>query len=379
MPSPFPAQDDLTALRHYLHQNPELSGEEFKTADHLINYFEEHFQPDEIVRVAGHGIGFIFKGKVPGKTILVRSELDALPIVEINNFEHRSRTEGVSHKCGHDGHMAILAGVAKHLSKERPRAGRVVLLYQPAEETGQGARAVYEDPAFAKIKPDIAFSLHNIPGQPMHQIRCKPGSFSRAVKSMIIQLKGKTAHASKPETGLNPGLAVAEICFAADRITKEAEAGSLITLIHTRVGDKAYGVSAGDGEAHFTLRAYTNEGLQTIWDALTREAAAIAVAHGLEIDFDFTEEFIANTNDEGAVQMVRDAARNHNLEYVEMTESNPWGEDFGAITSNVRGVMFGLGAGEKNPDLHNPDYDFPDELIGTGAAMFIDLIRQAQR
>lgn len=369
---------DLKALRHHLHRHPELSGKEFYTADYLIGYYTKHFQPDEIVRVAGHGIGFVFNGQAPGKTILIRTELDALPIIEVNTFAHKSTSPGVSHKCGHDGHMTMVAGVAKYLSKNRPAKGRVVLLHQPAEETGEGARAVYEDPNFSKIRPDIAFSLHNIPGKPMHQILCKPGSFSRAVKSMIITLKGKTAHASKPETGINPALAAAAIIQAADSINKSASKGSLITLIHTVIGDKAYGVSAGYGEVHFTLRGPTNEALDTIWNDLSAQAKAIAEKNSLLISFGFTEEFMANSNDEEAVEMIRKAAADNKFDYVEMVDSNPWGEDFGMITSHLKGAMFGLGAGESNPDLHNPDYDFPDELIPTGTAMFIDLINRAQ-
>ena len=150
--------------------------------------------------------------------------------------------------------MTMVAGVAKHLSNNRPVQGRVILLHQPAEETGDGAKAVFEDPDFEKIKPDIAFSLHNVPGYEMHQIRCKVGSFTPAVKSMIIKFRGKTAHAAKPETGINPALAIADIIQSNDRVNKSSPEGSVSTLVHTIIGEKAYGISAGYGEVHITMR-----------------------------------------------------------------------------------------------------------------------------
>lgn len=368
---------DLVALRRHLHRHPEVSGREEKTAAYILDYVGAHCPADEIVRLGGHGIAFVYNGRAPGKTVLVRTELDALPIQEINDFEHKSIHDGVSHKCGHDGHMAMVTGVAKTIAAQRPDRGRVVLLYQPAEETGQGARTVFEDKNFAKVKPDIAFSLHNIPGEKMHRILCKDGSFSRAVKSMIIRLEGKTAHASKPETGVNPGRAAAEIVQAAESINKGAATGSLITLIHVTVGEKAYGVSAGYGEVHFTLRGLDNAALDTIWTQLEERAREIAGREKLGVSFGFTEEFMANTNAPEAAAMVRKAANDLGYDYAEMSQPNPWGEDFGLIISNVPGAMFGLGAGENSPDLHNPDYDFPDELIETGQAMFVNLIRRA--
>ncbi|MCZ6762346.1 MAG: M20/M25/M40 family metallo-hydrolase, partial [Gammaproteobacteria bacterium] len=128
-------------LRREIHRNPERSGCETGTAQRLLRFFEP-LRPDRVIEgLGGTGIAFVFSGTQAGPTILLRSELDALPIHEVNEFDHRSLHDGTSHKCGHDGHMAILAAVGEKLSKKRPARGRVVLLYQPAEETGQGAAA----------------------------------------------------------------------------------------------------------------------------------------------------------------------------------------------------------------------------------------------
>ena len=121
----------------------------------------------------------------------------------------------------------------------------------------------------------------------------------------------------------------------------------------------------------------SNEDLQSIWDELTNDAKKAAKENNLEVSFDSTEEFMSNTNDEEATEMIRKAANDRGYDYVEMDVPNPWGEDFGYITSNIKGAMFGLGSGVSNPDLHNPDYDFPDEIIETGKSMFISLIDQA--
>ncbi|MFQ3174652.1 MAG: amidohydrolase, partial [Flavobacterium sp.] len=144
----------LTLLRKELHQNPEVSGKELETSKRIVAFLKKH-APDEIItKIGGAGIVAIYKSKQAGKTVLFRCELDALPIEETNIFEHRSLTNGISHKCGHDGHMAILCGLATELSQNRPETGTVILLFQPAEEDGSGAQKVFSDPKFTALQPD---------------------------------------------------------------------------------------------------------------------------------------------------------------------------------------------------------------------------------
>lgn len=156
----------LLALRQDLHRHPELSGEEFATAER-IRYFMAPFQPDAIIEnIGGYGLVFVFEGSQPGPTVLFRCELDALPIKEVNTFNYRSVVSGASHKCGHDGHMTIICALGVLLAGKRPEKGRVLLAFQGAEETGQGAVAMVEDPLFQPLKPDYAFALHNLPPFP---------------------------------------------------------------------------------------------------------------------------------------------------------------------------------------------------------------------
>ena len=153
----------LIKLRRELHKYPELSNDEYNTSERIINYIKD-YNPDEIIRLGDTGVLFVFNGHDNGKTIMFRSELDALPIKEITEVEYKSLNTNISHVCGHDGHMAILAGLAEKISIDRPTKGKVILLFQPAEEVEQGAYDVMENPKFKTMNPDYIFALHNVPG-----------------------------------------------------------------------------------------------------------------------------------------------------------------------------------------------------------------------
>ena len=366
---------DLQALRHTLHQYPELAHREYATARRIREFIDSNCPADQVFELAETGLAFVYHGAAQGPGILIRAELDALPLREVNeDLPYKSVHPGVSHKCGHDGHMTIAAGVAQHVYYNRPEAGRVIILFQPAEETGEGGPKMVSDPAFAKLAPDYVFALHNVPGYPMHQILCRTGSFTPAVTSQIIKLHGREVHAATPGAGINPGSAVAEIIQAAEQINSKAREGSFMTLIHINLGEKAYGVSAGYAELHYTLRGIGNNDLHVIQDSLQQAAKNSAMRHNLDITYDETETFKANINDEIAVEMIREAVGRNNLSYHECEKPMPWGEDFGHISSYYNGAMFGLGSGTDSPALHKPDYDFPDALIATGVAIFTNLI-----
>lgn len=368
----------LTQLRKELHKYPEVSGKEVNTAKRIITFLE-NYPPDEIVSEIGStGILAIYKGKTVGKTVLFRCELDALPIEEINTFEHRSVINGVSHKCGHDGHMAILCGLACELHLKRPETGTVILLFQPAEEDGSGAAAVFKDPKFI-YKPDFSFALHNIPGYNRNQIIVKNDTFSCAVNSLIIKLKGITSHAGEPEKGVNPALAIAKITTLFNQLIQaniSKENYCLITPIYSKMGKKAYGVSAGAGEIHFTVRSDSNLQMKMIENTLEKLANSIAEEFHLKCKTAWTQSFRANENNPDAVNHIRNAAKANNYELLEKETPFTWGEDFGLLTQQFPGAMFGLGSGINTPALHNPDYDFPDDIIETGVTTFLQISKQ---
>jgi amidohydrolase len=221
--------------------------------------------------------------------------------------------------------------------------------------------------------------LHNLPGYPQNQIVIKNGTFTCAVNSIIIKLDGITAHAGEPEKGINPALAIASIItqfngFIQSDISKENYC--LITPIYTKMGKKAYGVSAGAGEVHFTVRSDSNSRMKKIEATLENIAKAVANEYRLKCNIKWTQGFQANENDEDAVSLIKKAAKENQFELLEKVNPFTWGEDFGLFTQHYPGAMFGLGSGIDTPALHNPDYDFPDEIITTGVSIFHHISKQ---
>lgn len=371
-------EPQLIELRKELHKYPELSGKESQTAKRIVE-FAKRFNPDEIIsKVGGEGVLVIFEGEQKGKTILIRCDLDALPIDEENEFEHKSVYDNVSHKCGHDGHMSIVSGLIPILSENKIKKGKVVLLYQPAEETGQGASLVLSDEKFTKLKPDYVFALHNLPGFEKNEIIIKKDVFASASKGLIIKLKGKTSHAGEPERGITPSLAVAELIQELTALpqNKTIRDFSLVTIIHSRIGERAFGTTPGYAELMATLRSYKDEDMSTLTDLSEELINRIAADHKLKYEIEWVEEFPSTKNDNDCVKVIDQCAEENNLGINEIDKPFRWSEDFGHFTHNFKGALFGLGSGINQPQLHNPDYDFPDEIILTGTKMFYSIIKK---
>ncbi len=368
----------LTRTRRKLHQIAEVSGLESRTAAFIVDFLKA-FAPDELIpNVGGSGILAVYNGSQTGKRLLFRAELDALPIREINTFAHASETPGVSHKCGHDGHMACLLGLAIILSQKRPEKGSVVLLFQPAEENGEGAKAMLNDPKFEPINPDFVFAFHNLPGYKLNKLIFKSGSFTASVKSIVLRFEGKTAHAAEPENGLNPSESMTDFLSKIRLFSNNDPTRSdfkLITIVHVNIGDLAYGISAGYGEIHLTVRAWNEKHMTGLVDDILREFRITEEQSELKCSHYFLQEFAANENDDATLQLLLRSVETSGLEAEERAYPFKWGEDFGIMTTEFKGCMFGLGSGEHQPALHNPDYDFPDELIPKGIAIFTSIIK----
>ncbi|NND34630.1 MAG: amidohydrolase [Saprospiraceae bacterium] len=370
----LPDLNQIIELRHQLHQHAEFSGEEKVTSD-IIATFLSKYSPTQIIReLGGHGVAAIFEYASAGPIVVFRCELDALPIQEKNaNLPYRSRHEGKSHKCGHDGHMAIVAGLASVISQKSYKQGKVILLFQPAEETGAGARKVMADQSWIDLAPTHIFALHNLPGFNKNRIIVREGPFNAAVISICIKLQGVVTHAAEPEKGANPALAIATILSEVDRLNIPDDSKpdfTLITPIHLTMGDKAYGTSAGYGEVHFTARCWTTEKLRTLVGIIKNNVSEICQKFNLVCAFETWEEFASTNNNGEMVALVKKAARTNGLQIDTMETPFRWGEDFGLFTQAFPGAIFGLGAGEKTPALHNEFYDFPDEIISNGISMF---------
>jgi amidohydrolase len=370
--------NNLIQLRHTLHQFPEIALEESQTAQRILEFFQP-LKPDQIFeKLGGTGLAFIFKGRKPGKRFLFRCELDALPIEDLKESSYQSKIPGKGHLCGHDGHMAIICGLGEKVAQNRPETGEVILLFQPAEETGDGAKAVLEDPRFEQIKPDFAFALHNLPGYPKHQIVMRRGTFAAGSTGMSIYLKGKTSHSAHPEAGINPSQALAKLIQELPQLPKEAVGFALLTLIHAELGSLAFGTSAGRGSLSLTLRAFDQQDLDVLIGKVKAKANAIAESERLEVDFSFVEQFAVSVNDPELYDLVEKTAKNLGLSLVEKPEPFRWSEDFGLFSQFCPSFLFGLGAGENCPQLHEGTYDFPDELIETGVGMFEAILSSLQ-
>ena len=365
----------LTALRHDLHRHPELSGEEAETAARIYRALAAT-GPDKVMTgLGGHGIAALYAGAQTGPTVLLRCELDALPIEELSDAHHRSTVPGKGHLCGHDGHMAILMGVARHLSRNRPNAGRVILVFQPAEEDGSGAQKMLEDPNFASLSIDYALSLHNMPGIPLGHVALQEGPANCASCGLEIHLSGRTAHASQPETGVPPTPAIAALVPTLQGLSnpkpEDPTDFALATITHIRVGEPAFGVAPGEGTLWVTLRSLTDAGMDRLCQEAEAAVETLAKTHGLTATLGYHDYFRACTNDPEATAILDRAIRRLGLPkeagHLPMRAS----EDFGRFADVSKSAMFLLGSGTKAPALHNPDYDFPDSLIPIGTSVFM--------
>ena len=368
-----------TNFRREVHQQAELSGLEVITAKKVADQLRA-MGVEVHEAIGGTGVLALFRSQKEGAQLMFRTELDALPIQEINTFAHRSVTNGVSHKCGHDGHLTILMALAARLRQSPPETGTVALLFQPAEETGEGAAAVLADPRFHQLlQPHQVYALHNLPGYPLGHIVIRNGSFTAAVVSRVYRFLGKTAHAAEPEHGFNPARALSlavEAALQQSRNQPDAEAFSVVTPVHINLGSKDYGISAGAGELHLTLRCWTQEALDQLVSHLDQAMTQIAAQENLQLQSESLHPFHANENSEEAVQHLREAVAALALPTATRDYPFKWGEDFGLFTQRYSGAMFGIGSGVDSPALHNPDYDFPDELIDPASALFFAIAKR---
>lgn len=373
--------DLLTSFRHELHAHPELAHAEHATAERVVRFMQQFNPTDIATGLGGTGVVVTFDSGVDGPRMLFRCELDALPIVETGVEDYASVELGVSHKCGHDGHMAMIAGLGEALAARPLRRGVVHLLFQPAEETGTGASAVLDDPAFERFRPDFAVAIHNMPGFPLHAVVIKSGSITAAVRSFVVRFTGRVAHASEPEKGENPSFAVADLLRDAAALVVEDQLDPnfrLVTPVHVSVGSIAYGVAAGEGEVHFTIRASSNEGLADLQAEISEIAERVAARDGLTVVIDVVEHFYANINDPEVTERVHRAAEACGHEIVTPVVGMRAGEDFGLFTERFPCCLVLLGAGEDHLPIHNAGYDFPDELITTGVELFERIVRDAE-
>lgn len=378
-------KEDIHNFRRLLHAHPELSERENGTARRIA----ERLSACGAARIAtglgssGTGVCAVYEGGEPGPTVLLRCELDALPIAERNEFAHRSTVPGVSHKCGHDGHMATLVALAEDLAARPPGRGRVLLLFQPAEETGTGAAAVLADPRFAELgEPNAVYAFHNIPRHPLGTVLLRAGTFAQASVGFIAEFRGRTSHSSYPEHGLNPTAAATELVGAVNGFADSARAWAgdpvLGTVTYVRIGGAEtgsnFGITPGEASVSGVLRAQKTADLERLRAELDSLAVRLAAGAGLACSVSWHEAFAATESDADHVEVVRAAARERGLAVQELDEPFRWSEDFGLFTQRFPGAFFGLGSGAEQPQLHDDGYDYPDDLIDIGARLYRSIV-----
>jgi amidohydrolase len=363
---------DSAEFRKKLHALAELSGEE-KISSQTIAEDLREIPSFSIKQVGGYSI---LASSSPSGGFLLRADIDALPISEEHlNLQYASKNLGVSHKCGHDGHSAILRGTAHEISNlliKKP----IHFLFQASEENGKGAPAVLNDNYFKNVAPDFAFGMHNIPGKPLAEVLVKKGIITTAVVTLIIRIHGVSAHASSPEKGISPIPVITGLLTFNQELLQQKSKYALITPTYIIVGTESNGTAPGDAQINLTIRCHETSFLVEICQDIQAELNRICNAAGLKFSVDEEDRFDACLNDSTAVDLLLDASYRAGLEVNMLDEPFPFGEDFGAYSQVIPSCFFGLGAGINQPPLHHPDYDFPDELIEPAVKLWRCLINK---
>lgn len=363
--------EKLILLRKKLHTIPEPSWKEYRTAETIQKFIAEHTAGSDIQKLPGTGFLVTYKGLRDGAVTVIRCELDGVPVTESPHNPVRSENAGMSHACGHDGHMAVSAGLAVISGKHRPEKGTVALLFQPAEETGEGAAAVMAHPAFRALNPDYIFGFHNIPGAPAGTVIVRDNIFAFASRGMHITLTGSPAHAADPDAGKNPTAAALEIAAA---LPLSATLPCRATVTYVRIGSPYMGRAPFDADIAVTLRAPQGSDLDRYGESVTTMVSDTAAAAGLKVSISWSDIFPETINSQRCTEIVRQTAVLSELSIETTFEPFLWSEDFGYYTQKYRGALLGIGAGNI-PPLHNEDYTFPDAIIAPALKLYLGIIR----
>lgn len=364
--------EKIKELRHELHAWPELSMEETETKERLKKFLRENTSLE--IEDRGHWFYAYYPSKNPqAEPTAFRADMDALPMEEADGIPYGSKNPGVCHKCGHDGHCAALAGLALEVDQEgadRP----VYFIFQHAEEIGGGGEECAEFLTEKNI--GRVFAYHNMSGYPKHSIVIKPGVAQCTSKGFTVSMKGLPAHASQPENGKNPSAALARLITFLEEMDLETGYDGLVlnTVVGAVSGGKNFGIAASAGSVFMTLRADYERDMARLENAVRAKAEELAEQYGLKLSFGEQDFFPETKNDDGCLQMVKQAAETLGLPLIELPKAFRGSEDFGYYLKKCPGAIFYIGNGETYPPLHTEMYDFNDEILETAADMFFSLL-----
>jgi amidohydrolase len=375
-------------IRRDIHRHPELCFTEYRTADLIVEKLQEWGIP--LHRGLGKtGVVGILKAGRSERSIGLRADMDALPIIEANEFAHASQYHGKMHACGHDGHTAMLLAAAKYLVEHPRFDGTVYFIFQPAEEGGGGARAMIEDGLFKLFPMQAVFGMHNWPGLAVGQFAVSSGAVMASLNTFRIKIRGRGCHAALPHQGLDPVPVAAEIILALQTILTRnlspLESGLLsVTQIHAGNADN---VIADDCNLSGTVRCFDDELLARMEQRMFEITQHICLAHGLEFDFAFQRCYPATINDQRQVEVSRQVLAKLVGESNVCDQQPTMGaEDFAFMLQCIPGSYCFIGNGDgahrdgghgAGPcSLHNASYDFNDELLALGASYWAKLVTE---
>jgi amidohydrolase len=373
----------VSAMRRDIHAHPELCFQEQRTSDVIANALTEWGIP--VVRGLGKtGVVGIVKNGTSSRAVGLRADIDALPMTEHNHFAHASTYPGKMHACGHDGHTAMLLAAAKHLGRHRNFDGTVYLIFQPAEEGGGGAREMMKDGLFEKFPMEAIFGAHNWPGMAVGQFALKSGPVFASSNEFRITIRGKGAHAAMPHNGIDPVPVACQMVQAFQTIITRNKrpietAVISVTMIHT---GEATNVVPDSCEIQGTVRTFTTEVLDLIERRMKTIAEATCAAFETACEFEFRRNYPPTINHpaetEFARQLLGEVVGAENVFEFEPTMG---AEDFSFFLQAKPGCYFLIGNGDGSHRegghgmgpcmLHNPSYDFNDDLIPLGATAWV--------
>ena len=367
-------QDELRAWRRDFHQHPELAFEEVRTSG-LVAERLQSFGLEPVLGLGGTGVVAVIEGNGgEGRSLGLRADMDALPILEENDFDHRSVYEGKMHACGHDGHTTMLLGAARYLAETRDFAGRVVLVFQPAEEKDGGARKMMDDGLFEQFPVDEIYGMHNLPGAQVGSFAMRPGPMMAAVDTFGAFVRGGGGHAAFPHTIKDTLLAATEVVTAWQTIVArnvDPLRSAVLSVTIFRGGD-AHNVVPASVELGGCVRTFDPEVQDLIERRMQEIGAGVAAAHGLEFELDYQRYYPATVNT--ATEVGHAARVIEGLGHSVTTDMPPimGSEDFSFYLQERPGAFVMTGNG-RSAGLHTPKYDFNDELLYVGTRYWVAL------
>jgi len=373
--------DEMTAWRRDIHAHPELGFEEHRTADLVAQRLQQW--GIEVHRGVGKtGVVGVLRAGESARTVGLRADMDALPVQELNEFDHRSTHPGRMHACGHDGHTAMLLGAARHLAQSRAFDGTVHLIFQPAEEGIGGAKAMVEDGLFTRFGCETIFGMHNRPKLPLGEFAVRPGPMMAGGAFFDIDIVGNGAHAARPDQGIDSVVVAAHTVTALQSIVSRNlypldDAVLSVTQVHA--GD-AYNVIPHTARLSGTVRAFSMGTIDRIEAAIARTIAGVAASHGASASLDFRLMFMPTINDAEQAGFAAEVCEE--LVGAERVDRDPplimASEDFSYMLHEVPGcyMNIGNGDGEGACEVHNPRYDFNDGALALGASAFVRIVER---